>query len=128
MEFTVWLYEQSTGRMFDRDGELAGEGYSGSPEGRNNALLQDVHNVGPCPVGFFTFGSLFDSFTHGKNVLALTPDPGNDMFGRDHFLVHGDSVVEPGTASEGCIIQPLATRLAMGKSSDHRLQVVETRI
>ena len=65
-----------------------------------------------------------DSFTHGAYAIPLIPDPDNQMFGRDHFLCHGDSLVEPGSASEGCIIMPHQTRVEMWESNDRRLQVI----
>ena len=123
----MWTYEQSTGRMFNPNGELAGTGYSGSPEGKNNTLMQAIKNVGPIPIGTYAFGSPFDSLTHGKFVLSLTPDPYNEMFTRAGFLVHGDSVTEPGTASEGCIIMPRTTRELMAASTDRFVKVVDLR-
>src|ERR1035438_5538324 len=39
-------------------------------------------------------------------VQALTPESGTNTFGREGFLIHGDSVQNPGTASHGCIILP----------------------
>jgi hypothetical protein len=46
------------------------------------------------------------------------------MFGRDGFLIHGDSVEHPGTASHGCIIMSRAIREAIAQSDDHELNVV----
>lgn len=120
-----WTYESSTGRMLNPSGELAGLGYSGSPEGKNNVLMQAVHNVGPIPVGWYTMRGPVDSHVHGRYAIPLDPDQLNEMFGRTGFMCHGDSVADPGTASEGCIIMPYATRVAMWESGDHRIQVVE---
>lgn len=36
--------------------------------------------------------------------MRLTPIPSNKMFRRNAFLIHGDSITAPGTASAGCII------------------------
>jgi hypothetical protein len=120
-----WTYEVATGRMFNPLGVLAGEGYSGSPEGKNNPLMQAIHDVGPIPVGFYTMQGPVDSHVHGPYAIPLEPDQLNEMFGRTGFMCHGDSVVEPGNASEGCIIMPHAVRVMMWESSDHRLQVTE---
>lgn len=122
-----WIYEQSTGKMFDPNGVLAGTGYSGSPEGKNNSLMQAVHDVGPIPVGWYTLQGPVDSHVHGKYAIPLEPDQLNEMFGRTGFMCHGDSLVNPGGASEGCIIMPHETRVAMWESNDHRLQVVEVK-
>ena len=61
---------------------------------------------------------------HGPFVLRLTPAPTNEMFGRDGFLIHGDSIEHPGSASHGCIILPRAIREAIAKSDDDTLHVV----
>lgn len=121
----MWTYGQSTGRMYDPDGELAGEGYSGSLEGKNLSAMQNVHNVGPIPRGWYTMQPPVNSHTHGPYAIALVPDITNMMFGRDAFMIHGDSLVNPGHASEGCIILPHAARVAMWESHDPRVLVVE---
>src|SRR5271155_1098884 len=105
----MWTYIQKTGQLF-HDGESVATGYSGyndpqtGQDGTNNPDLENVPDVGPIPVGNYTFGTPVDTVTHGPFVLPLTPDPANQMFGRAGFLMHGDSVVAPGTASRGCII------------------------
>jgi hypothetical protein len=125
----VWTYLQKTGELL-RDGTHKGLGYSGfndretGQEGKNNPDLQDVHDVGPIPVGTYTVGVPEDTVTHGPFVLPLTPDSANQMFGRAGFLIHGDSVVEPGTASRGCIILARAIREDIATSGDKSLQVM----
>jgi hypothetical protein len=44
-----------------------------------------------------------------ESCFDLTPD-GHEAHGRTEFLIHGDSVDAPGTASEGCIILSPAIR------------------
>jgi hypothetical protein len=119
-----WTYEQSTGAMFDPNGVLVGNGYSGSGAGRNNAEMESIHNVGPIPHGEYTMGEPVTSHVHGPYAIPLAPDIENEMYGRDGFLCHGDSVIAPGTASEGCIIQARDTRIKMWESGDHRLEVI----
>ena len=119
----MWTYEQATGRML-QDGNRVAIGYSGAGDGKNNPAMQDVHNVGPIPVGNYEIGEPSDTKTHGPYVLHLTPDPANEMYGRSGFLIHGDSVVAPGTASEGCIILGRAIREKIWTSEDHALEVV----
>jgi hypothetical protein len=118
----TWRYAQATGWLA-HDGENVAEGYSGAGEGKNNPAQQDVHNIGPIPVGQYTIGEPSDTKTHGPYVLHLTPDPANEMFGRSGFLIHGDSVVHPGTASEGCIIMPRTVREKIWVSADRDLVV-----
>jgi hypothetical protein len=119
----VWTYVQKTGELL-RDGLHIAVGYSGWKNGKNNPGLQNVEEVGPIPVGKYLVGTPHDTLTHGPFVLPLTPDPGNEMFGRSAFLMHGDSVVDPGTASRGCIIMSRAVRTEVVESGDKLLQVI----
>lgn len=121
----MWTYNQANGNL-SRNGAVAGIGYSGAePDGKNNPSLQASHNVGPIPQGKYTIeGPPFSSSRHGPFVLRLEPDEGNEMFGRSGFLMHGDNIEHPGTASEGCIIMPRAVRETVWKSGDIELQVV----
>lgn len=119
----TWQYEQVTGRLL-QDGERVAIGYSGAGECKNDPSAQDVHNAGPIPRGTYTIGEPYDTKTHGPYVLRLTPDASNAMCGRSGFLIHGDSVVAPGTASEGCVIVGRAIRQKIWDSGDHELRVV----
>lgn len=78
-------------------------GYSGAGSHKNNPDSQCITDLGPIPVGWYTM-ALLDQHLGMPNVINLTPDPENDMCGRSRFLIHGDSVTDPGTASKGCII------------------------
>lgn len=118
----TWQYQISTGAM-SRDGEVVAHGYSGQPECKNDPSKCGIPDKGPIPQGSYTIGHPVDTKTHGPFVLPLTPDPANEMFGRSGFLIHGDSVVAPGTASEGCIIMPRTARDAINKSGDAALVV-----
>jgi len=125
----MWKYEQLTGRLFSDYSNPTGEevvaiGYSGHGEGKNNPNLQNVHDVGPLPVGVYDIGPPQDTVTHGPYVLTLHPEPDNVMYGRSGFLIHGDSVVHPGTASQGCIIMSRDIREKIWKSGDRVLRVV----
>jgi hypothetical protein len=119
----VWTYVQKTGELL-RDGLHIAVGYSGWKNGKNNPEMQNVEEAGPIPVGKYFIGTPHDTLTHGPFVLPLTPDPGNEMFGRSAFLMHGDSVVDPGTASRGCIIMSRAVRTEVAESGDKLLQVI----
>jgi len=122
----VWTYQQTTGKL-SRDGTPEGSGYSGFQAGKNNPAMQNVANVGPIPQGKYSIGApqCVDSpGPHGPFILPLTPDSANQMFGRSGFLIHGDSIVQPGTASHGCIIMARLIRDAIAASGDQELTVV----
>src|SRR6185503_20515036 len=118
-------YEIATGTWFAPSGEPLGHGYSGHPpDGRNNPGMCDVPNVGPIPPGQYTILFPRTTVQHGPYVLPLVPAPDNQMHGRSGFLVHGDSIQAPGTASQGCIILPRNVREAIWGSGDKILEVV----
>ena len=119
-----WTYEQSTGKLYDPEGELVAKGYSGMGVGKNNPALQNVVDVGPLPTGIYTICPPEDSPKHGPYAMALVPDPGNNMHNRSGFMLHGDSKQHPGAASEGCVILDAATRHAIWASTDHMLDVI----
>lgn len=120
----MWQYEQLTGKLYDDRDALIAIGYSGGGEGKNNPALQNVHNVGPIPIGVYRIGRGIDTVTHGPLVLPLTPMNPNIMNGRYGFLIHGDSLVQPGTASEGCIIMPRDVRSLINDGGDKFIRVV----
>lgn len=118
----MWTYEQATG-MLVHDGELVGVGYSGHGEGKNNADYENVPDVGPIPRGDYEIVEPRDTETHGPYVMPLAPTPSTETFGRDGFLIHGDSIEHPGQASLGCIILTREIRNRIWLSGDHVLAV-----
>lgn len=118
-----WQYRISTGELTHDDAPV-GVGYSGKGAWKNVPTATHLPFQGPIPVGWYTKGEAYDSATHGPITIPLEPDATNQMFGRDEFKCHGDSVKEPGTASEGCIIQGHAARVEFSTSPDDRLEVV----
>lgn len=120
-----WTYEVFTGALCNTAGDAVGWGYSGSSEYKNDPTAEPLHDLGPIPEGTYTIGAPVETVTHGPYVLPLTPDPGNEMYGRNGFLIHGDSVVSPGMASKGCIVLAHSVRLLVGQSADKVLQVVK---
>jgi hypothetical protein len=120
----MWVYQISTGILTAPDGQIEGHGYSGQPQYKNDPTAVAIHNAGPIPPTTFHIGAAYTHPTKGNLVLPLTPLDRTSTFGRDGFLVHGDNVLHPGTASEGCIIMGRATRLALSLSEDHELKVV----
>lgn len=123
----MWTYSVTLREFFDPSGELIAAGYSGrdtdAVQGKNNPVAEGVRDVGPIPRGRYQIGPVFDSQEHGPVVMRLTPEPGTDTFGRDGFLIHGDSIQMPGTASHGCVILPRPARLAVAASADRELEV-----
>jgi hypothetical protein len=117
-----WSYSQSTGTLA-HDGQVVAIGYSGHDNGKNNPDMQQVPNTGPIPKGRYFMGPPHDSAKVGPFALALDPAPGTDTFGRSAFMIHGDSIVHPGTASEGCIILLRDARNKIVESGDDQLFV-----
>lgn len=120
-----YKYEQESGRFF-LGPNLIDVGYSGKGEGKNNPELENEHNIGPIPVGWYTIDGPFDSPTKGPLMFRLTPDSENEMYGRDSFEIHGDSITHPGEASDGCIILDKNAREQVHESMKeiNRLEVV----
>lgn len=119
----MWTYSQKAGTL-EHDGNPDSDGYSGHLSGRDNPAMQDVPNVGPIPRGFYTIEKPKDTATHGPFVLGLEPDPSNEMHGRGGFLIHGDSKVDPGEASHGCLVLARVVRERIAASGDNRLEVI----
>jgi len=120
----AWTYSQKTGEL-QQDGKPVASGYSGAGEGKNNPAMENVHNVGPIPKGQWAIeGPPFNTEEHGPYVLALKPSAETSTFGREGFLLHGDSKESPGCASQGCIIMPRVAREQVWKSDDRDLNVV----
>ncbi len=119
----MWVYSQSSGVLQNSDGLFIATGYSGAGECKNRPETQARHNQGPIPRGFYKFGKPYDSPKVGAYAIPLIPFPENEMFDRGDFLIHGDSIRDPGTASEGCIILPRRIRQLMYESDDHLLDV-----
>ena len=119
----TWQYDQQSGDL-SHDGATVATGYSGADDGKNNPLKEAVHCIGPIPRGRYTIESPVDTRTHGPYVLGLAPDPANEMYGRSAFGIHGDSIVHPGQASEGCIVAPRPIREQVWQSGDRGLEVV----
>jgi RHS repeat-associated protein len=122
-------YSQTSGKLVCTDDttkkQIADEsGYSGSGAKKNDPDSQCDKNEGPSPRGDYTMGTAYDS-NKGKNTIPLDPDSTNSMCSRDGFLMHGDSIANPGTASEGCIIMSLTTRTAIADAGGGKLTVTK---
>ena len=104
-------YSQTTGRMTGEAFEALG--YSGNGAGLNNPAMQDAHGVGPLPKGSYSIQPARTAPKVGTIAMRLTPAPGNTMFNRGDFLIHGDNYAMNRTASEGCIVMPHGARVAI---------------
>lgn len=125
----MFRYEQTTGKLRIDDGldddDFVGVGYSGFGANKNNPAAEMIHNEGPIPRGMWTIGEMILSTPlHGPFVMPLEPQAGTETFGRSGFLIHGDSIVNPGQASQGCIIMDREIRLIIAHSPDKTLEVV----
>ncbi len=120
----AWTYAQTTGEL-QQDGKPVATGYSGSGAGKNNPDMQHIHDVGPIPQGDWTIvGPPVSTAKHGPYVLKLQPAAGTPTFGRDGFLMHGDSKESPGCGSQGCVVMPRGVREQVWNSGDADLKVV----
>jgi hypothetical protein len=123
----AWLYDRKSGcvgRTDDPENNAVAVGYSGHGIGKNNPDMSNVHDVGPIPRGMWSIVALLlTTADHGPFVLRLAPKEGTETFGRTGFLIHGDSVTNPGGASLGCIILPRTTREMIWRSNDKELIV-----
>lgn len=122
----MWTYQQRTGRLL-HDGNEVWKGYAGRGEGLNNPQMQDVKNTGPLPQGLYTIGMPYAHTHLGPVCMNLQPDRHNLMFGRGDFRIHADNFANNKSASEGCIVMPLAVRIKIGETvvkGDAKLDVI----
>jgi hypothetical protein len=118
----MWTWRQNDGALI-REEKVVAFGYSGNGEGKNNPLMQAAVAVGPIPEGEWSITEMIAHYgTHGPFVLRL--EPKGDALGRAGFLIHGDSISNPGTASLGCIILPRTIRELVWYSGDRDLRVI----
>jgi hypothetical protein len=118
--FMTWVYHQYSGELY-HDGVLITRGYSGKGLNKNNPLSESIRGQGPIPRGRYIIGGHTNS--KGPMTIILEPSGGNHMYGRDAFRIHGDSISDPGNASEGCIIVGPSARREIISSIDRELVV-----
>ena len=119
-------YQQSTG-ILKHDGEEMATGYAGCGPGLNAPNCQNLHKVGPLPQGLYTIMPPCTDPKVGIIAMRLIPDPLNEMFGRADFFLHGPHENDHFDSSEGCVILPHNTRVAIGAdvvAGDDQLTVV----
>lgn len=129
-----WTYRINTHTLTSPTGQTYSGGiYSGAfGPNQNNAASCDLSGmVGVCPIrpGSWTGTMILNSDKTGPDTIILEPDkptaaaltalghvPGS-------YRMHGDSIANPGHASEGCLIAPHEVRMAFWSSPDHELIV-----
>lgn len=116
----AWVYHQYSGELY-HNGTLVACGYSGKGLHKNKPASESVRGQGPIPRGRYTIGGNTNS--KGPMTIILEPSGGNHMYGRDAFRIHGDSMRDPGNASEGCIIVGPNVRREIISSIDRELVV-----
>lgn len=126
----MWIFAIKDG-LFLRDSPsgvevLCRTAYSGVPEAKNDPSKQTVPNVGPLPTGAYWIGGVSENKEHGPLAIRLIPIPQFAMYGRGGFLIHGDSIEHPGSASHGCIILPRSIRERLIASADRGLLVISS--
>ena len=117
-----WEYFQGSGEL-RHNGLIVDTGYSGSGYAKNSPDQEHISNMGPIPRGTWMLGQAYHSGTKGPYTMDLSPY-GHNAHGRTLFRIHGDSLHNPGTASEGCIVLSRAARIKISKSGDTVLYVV----
>lgn len=122
----MWVYQQSTGKLWDPKGVHLHTGYSGSRAngGFNNPSVEDAVNIGPIPKGIWAIGEPYNSSNIGPKAIPLNPHL-HGAKGRTYFRIHGDSASNPGGASKGCIIMPPSVRDLIISNQCKFLMVIE---
>lgn len=120
----MFIYYQTTHKLFHNNELISVDGYSGHGEGRNTNTAQHIPFIGPLPVGLYIIGKAYDHPKLGPITMDLIPNEFNEMFGRTSFRIHPDSIEHPGEASEGCMCQNKNTRIKLRDSYDKQLVVV----
>jgi RHS repeat-associated protein len=137
-------YKQSNGDTSVKIGSSQimrlGTGYAGHNKGLNNPANQNVpedkkdpknDNAGPPPQGQYGIGpmrTIVVTAPDGRRIsltasMRLTPAANNEMFDRGGFLIHGGNF-RTMDSSQGCIIEHLDVRSAIGNSGIKDLEVV----
>lgn len=114
------------GCIYYPNGDFLATGYSGNGQFKNKSDCCGVKDHGPLPVGFYTIEAPMNHPKCGIYTLGLTPDKSNNMKDRAGFKIHGDSIANPGTASDGCIILNRIARTRIWESGTRCLRVVST--
>ncbi len=103
-----WIYRQSTEKLtlVDNEGSAyVGTGYAGYGMGLNNPSMQNIPDTSPLSHGQYTIGPQHTNTTQAgvtfPGSMRLTPNPNNQMYERDGFLIHGPHANDKHNSSEG---------------------------
>jgi len=120
----VWVYNVKS-KWFKHNGEFKFQArYAGAPGYKDDPVYECLINKGPLPRGRYKItGVPFKHKTAGRFTLRLQPYSNNNMCGRAGFLIHGDSIKAPGTASNGCIVLDPKFRNQIWESNDKEIIV-----
>jgi len=121
-----FIYIIDTGELYTDEGNYIGTGYAGKGADKNNPNDDAVKGLGPLPDGDYQLSEPFTDEEKGPLVFGLIPDPKNEMHHRGSFMIHGDSIKDPGNASEGCMVQDHNVRQYIKDSGCRQLTVVKT--
>jgi len=103
------VYFQKSGLFIIGDNTHAQmTGYAGCGHGLNNPDMENVPLTGPLHCGFYDVSGPSNDIKTGPFTLSLTA--WKPLYGRGEFKIHGDNQALNRTASEGCIVLPLAFR------------------
>lgn len=118
----VWRYVVREAVFYNNGLKLKAK-YAGALGYYDDPNQECVKNKGPVPRGKYIIGAPYKSLWTGIYSLPLTPVDEKNMCGRSNFLIHGDSMRYPGTASRGCIIAVYKVRKKIWDSGDRELIV-----
>lgn len=119
----TWVYQVKTARFYHNGSYAFTARYAGAKGFYNDPSKECVADKGPLPRGTYHISAPFFHPHAKKYTMRLTPESSNHMCGRGGFLIYGDSISDPGGASNGCIILDLNYRIKIGTSNDHTLIV-----
>ncbi|MCC8392844.1 DUF2778 domain-containing protein [Paraburkholderia sp. MMS20-SJTR3] len=118
----VWIFKHASGDLY-HDDEWIARGYSGKGDDKNKHSSQYIRDRGPIPVGRYEIRPPFPHAHTGPYSMRLNPVAGTNLGGRAGFMIHGDSISDPGNTSNGCIVLRLVYREKIWNSGDRLLKV-----
>ena len=107
------IYHQATGEIATNDGGFVAFGWAGNGLGKNNADMQEVHDVGPLPRGSYRVGPWEAQHPDLGPLVAHLEQIEGETFGRSGFYFHGPAMdaAKHGQESKGCIVVPHSWRV-----------------
>lgn len=127
----MMTYQISTQTYTMADGVTTFQCHSGIGVGLNNPDAVQMVGIGPLPPGTYDLGPWQDGSVYGPDwarlgphICRLYPRPGDEMYGRDDFAIHGGNGSNPPSDSHGCIVTGPANRMTIDQSGDTVLNVI----